>query len=115
MIAGQITRRPGRAGALVAGVLAATTGFTILTGSVATSKLEVAQEVEANFRAAYDILVRPPGTRSSIEDERGLVRPNYLSGQFGGITLDQWERVKQINGVDIAAPIAMLGYAPYWR
>lgn len=43
------------------------------------------------------------------------MRPNYLSGQFGGITLEQWERIKRVDGVDIAAPIAMLGYAPYWR
>jgi predicted ABC-type transport system involved in lysophospholipase L1 biosynthesis ATPase subunit len=70
--------------ALLAGVLAATTGFTVLTGTTATARLEVTGTVDANARAAYDILVRPKGARTSLESDPGLVRPNYLSGQFGG-------------------------------
>ncbi|HEX6686307.1 MAG TPA: FtsX-like permease family protein [Candidatus Limnocylindrales bacterium] len=110
MIGSRLRRRPGRAAALFAGILAATTGFIVLMGGVATSRLQVTQEVETNFRAAYDILVRPPGSRTAIEDERGLVRPNYLSGQLGGITPQQWEQIKQVPGVELAAPIANLGF-----
>ena len=106
----QVRRRAGRATALLLGMLIATTGFTVLTGSTATSRLQVIGTVQDNFRSAYDILVRPTGTRTALEEQRELVRPNFLSGQFGGITLDQYEQVRQIVGVDVAAPIAMIGY-----
>ena len=56
--------RAGRSGALLAGVLVATTGFTVLTGATATGRLEVTGTVDANARAAYDILVRPKGVRA---------------------------------------------------
>jgi putative ABC transport system permease protein len=67
--------------------------------------------VEASYRPAYDILVRPKGSRTSLEDERGLVRPNYLSGLFGGITTEQLQQIRSAQHVEIAAPIAMLGYS----
>lgn len=116
LVGAQLRRRAVRAAALFTGILVATTGFTILTGSVATSKLQVTKTVDANFRAAYDILVRPKAQRSPAEAERDLVRPNSLSGQYGGITTDQWAQIRQIDGVEVAAPIAMLGYAstPKW-
>jgi len=39
-----------------------------------------------------------------------LVRENYVSGIYGGITLAQYEKVEKIPGVQVAAPIAMIGY-----
>ena len=107
----QLRDRAGRSVALLAGVLVATTGFVVLTGATTTSRLEATGTVERNTRAAYDILVRPTGTHTALEPERRLVRPNYLSGIYGGITTGQYERVKAIAGVDVAAPIAMLGYS----
>ncbi|MEV0153647.1 FtsX-like permease family protein [Micromonospora sp. NPDC050686] len=107
----QLRGRTGRSVALLVGVLVATTGFVVLTGATTTSRLAVTGTVERDTRAAYDILVRPQGTRTPLEAERGLVRPNYLSGLFGGITLDQYRQVEAVAGVDVAAPIAMLGYS----
>ncbi|MEV0807556.1 FtsX-like permease family protein [Micromonospora sp. NPDC050200] len=108
---GQLRGRAGRSVALLAGVLVATTGFVVLTGATTTSRLDVTGTVERNTRAAYDILVRPQGTRTPLEAERGLVRPNYLSGLYGGITTAQYDQVQAVAGVDVAAPISMLGYA----
>ncbi|MEU8424826.1 FtsX-like permease family protein [Micromonospora sp. NPDC048835] len=107
----QLRGRAGRSVALLTGVLVATTGFIVLTGATTTSRLDVTGSLERNTRAAYDILVRPQGTRTPLEVDRGLVRPNYLSGLFGGITPAQYEQVKQVAGVDVAAPIAMLGHS----
>ncbi|HYT26429.1 MAG TPA: FtsX-like permease family protein, partial [Actinomycetota bacterium] len=42
--------------------------------------------------------------------DQGLVRQNYLGGIFGGITRRQYEDVKRIPDVEVAAPIANLGY-----
>ncbi|MFF5174870.1 FtsX-like permease family protein [Micromonospora sp. NPDC000089] len=107
----QLRGRAGRSVALLAGVLVATTGFVVLTGATTTSRLAVTGSVERNTRAAYDILVRPQGARTPLEAERGLVRPNYLSGRYGGITTAQYDQVKTVAGVDVAAPIAMLGHS----
>src|SRR5258705_8286173 len=111
MIAAQMPRRAGRTVALLLGVLLATTGFTVLTGSTATSRLIVQGDVNAHSRGAYDILVRPTGTRTALEAQRGLVRANFLAGQHGGITARQWHQIAALDGVQTAAPIAMLGYA----
>ncbi|MCZ7435406.1 ABC transporter permease [Micromonospora sp. WMMC241] len=108
---GHLRGRAGRSVALLVGVLVATTGFVVLTGATTTSRLAVTGTVERNTRAAYDILVRPKGTRTALEAERGLVRPNYLSGSYGGITTAQYDQVKAVEGVDVAAPIAMLGHS----
>ncbi|MET9677785.1 ABC transporter permease [Streptomyces sp. NPDC006482] len=106
----QVRHRAGRSLALVAGVLAATTGFTLLTSTAETSQLRTTGTVNDNFRGAYDILVRPVGSRTAQESGQGLVRPNFLSGQFGGITRDQQDRIARMPGVDVAAPVAMVGY-----
>ncbi|MGY0234050.1 FtsX-like permease family protein [Longispora urticae] len=111
MIWAQLRNRAGRSLALLLGVLVATTGFTVLTGSTETSRLRVTGTLDANARAAYEILVRPKGSRTPLEEQRGLVRPNYLSGLFGGISMAQYEQVRAVSGVELAAPIAMVGYA----
>ena len=107
----QLRGRAGRSVALLAGILVATTGFTVLTCATATGRLEVTGTVDANSRAAYDVLVRPMGSRTPLEAGAGLVRANSLSGQFGGITEQQFDQVRRLAGVEVAAPIAMLGYA----
>jgi putative ABC transport system permease protein len=107
----QLRGRPRRTLALLAGVLVATTGFTVLSASTAVQRLQVQGTVNENARPAYDILVRPKGTRTTMEEQDGLVSPNHLSGTYGGITTRQLEQIRDIGNVEIAAPIAMLGYA----
>lgn len=110
MIWSQLCRRRSRALALAAGILVAATSFTLLTSTVTTSQARTTGIVEGSSRSAYDILVRPPGTETTIERERGLVQANFLSGVFGGITLDQYRRIKDMAGIDVAAPVANIGY-----
>jgi putative ABC transport system permease protein len=100
----------GRAAALVIAVLVAATGFTVLTATARTSQLQVVGTVHAHDRSAYDILVRPPNSRSAAERSEGLVRGDFLSGIFGGITTRQYEQVKAVRGVSVAAPVELVGY-----
>ncbi|WP_196279260.1 FtsX-like permease family protein [Catellatospora vulcania] len=109
MIWSQLRHRAWRTGALFTAVLLATTGFTVLTGTVNTARLQIVGDVDANLRGAYDILVRPKGARTAIEQQRGLVGPNHLSGTFGGITQAQYRAIQAIRGIEVAAPIANLG------
>jgi hypothetical protein len=84
--------------------------FSLLTAATTTSTAQVQGTVARNLRPAYDILVRPPGSTAPLEASKGLVRDNYLSGIFGGITLQQYAQIQKIPGVQLAAPIAMIGY-----
>lgn len=109
----QLRHRRARTAALGGAVLVASVSFVLLSSAATTSDLRVRGSVESNFRSAYDILVRPRGSFTRLERQAGLVRDNYLSGIFGGITLAQYQRIKQIQGVDVAAPIANVGYVMF--
>ncbi|WP_053205066.1 FtsX-like permease family protein [Jiangella muralis] len=105
----QLRAHWGRALALGLGVVAATSVFTVLTGASEVERLEL-RGVVAAAPSPYHILVRPPGTRSDLEAERGLVRPYQLSGQFGGISMAYYDAIRALGGVEVAAPVAMVGY-----
>lgn len=108
-IRSQLVHKFPRVAALGTGVLVAAVGFTLLTSAVDTGALTVQGTINANFRPAYDILVRPASSYTPIERERGLVRSNYLSGMYGGISMSQWHEILDLPGVEVAAPIANIG------
>lgn len=106
----QLRHRRGRSLTLAAGILVAAVSFSLLTAAASTGTARVKNTVNHNFRAAYDILVRPPGSNTELERSAGLVQQNYLSGIFGGISIRQWHKIERVPGVAVAAPIAMIGY-----
>jgi len=106
----QIRHRAGRSAALVVGVALAAASVVVLTSLARTSQIQITGTVERNFRSAYDIVVRPHGTKTPQEADRGLVQGNYLSGLYGGITMRQYHRIAALPGVEVAAPVANLGY-----
>jgi ABC-type lipoprotein release transport system permease subunit len=95
---------------LAFGILVSAVGFTLLSSESSTSALRVAGTIARNWRPAYDILVRPRSSFTRLEKERRLVRVNYLSGIFGGISLHQWHEILDVPGVAVAAPIENIGY-----
>ena len=110
MILAELAFRRGRSLALFGGILVATASFTVLTGATDASRLEVKGTVDERFRTAYDILVRPRGSQLPLERREQLVQQNFLSGIFGGIRMDQFRAIRDIPGVEVAAPIGMVGY-----
>lgn len=106
----QLRFRKRRVLALGAAILVASASFSLLLSTVRTTRLEVVGTVKKNFRPAYDILVRPSDSFTSLEQAERLVRANYLSGIFGGISLDEYRVVRELPGVEVAAPIANVGY-----
>jgi putative ABC transport system permease protein len=106
----QLRFQSGRALALLAGMLVATTAFTVLTAAARAAQVRTIGTVNAHFQPSYDVLVRPAGARSSLERVTGTVQPDFLSGIYGGITMAQWRQIERIPGVQVAAPIAMVGY-----
>jgi hypothetical protein len=106
----QLRFRTVRLIALLVGMLLATTAFTVLTAASRTAQLRTVGTVSAHFVPAYDILVRPKGARTALETQTHTVQPNFLSGIYGGITMAQYRQIAAIPGVQVAAPIAMVGY-----
>jgi len=97
---------------LIIGALIISSGLSYLVGLSETSKGTIVDTLQKRWSASYDIVVRPPGTRS-ITEKLHLLEPNYLSGLSGGISMKQYEKIKALTDVDVAAPIAMIGYAGY--
>ena len=50
------------------------------------------------------------GSRSQAEEQTGLVQPGFLAAVKGGISVDQWHRIQQLQGVKVAAPVAVVGW-----
>ena len=105
-----ITERKARSLLLLVAVLVVSASFGLLLSAAETSKVTVDQNLEKYWRTTYDILVRPPGNRSLIEEKYDLVQTYHLGNILGGISFEQFEAIKRIPGVDVAAPIAMLSY-----
>ncbi|WP_433212556.1 FtsX-like permease family protein [Microtetraspora malaysiensis] len=110
LAARQLRHRVGRTLVLLLGILVAATGFSVLTGTAETQRLDIIGSVKQHYRAQYDILVRPKDSTTAIEQSSGMVRANYLSGIHGGITMEQLKKIRGLDGIEVAAPIAMIGY-----
>lgn len=102
--------RRARSLALVLGLVVSCSAFAVLTGQSEASRLAIRGTVDVNARSAYDILVRPAGSRSASEDASAEVQAGFLAGIRGGITTGQWQQVLHLAGVEVAAPVANIGY-----
>lgn len=93
---------------LVSTLLLSVLSFLVLGASAKTSQVKTTGTV-LGAPAAYDLIVRPPASVTAQERTTRLVRANYLSGVYGGITHEQWHTIQKSAGVQTAAPIAMIG------
>jgi putative ABC transport system permease protein len=77
----QVRFRLARTLALITGVLVAATAFTVLTAASRTAQVRTLGTVSANFKAAYDILIRPKGARTA-EESRNPPSAWYIGGGY---------------------------------
>ncbi len=75
-----------------------------------TMQVKASNILASYWRTAYDILVRPPHTTSLVERQYSLIEGNFLTTLSGGISLDQYKVIQGLPGVEVAAPVAILGY-----
>ena len=99
----------GRAVALAAGMLVAAVAFSLLTASVVVNAADVRGVVKANWRGEYDLLVLPRGSAQTVPAKH-LVQVNYLSASTSGITMSQYQTIAHLPGVQVAAPLEIVGY-----
>lgn len=98
-----------RSGAAAFAITVAVMSLVVLTGTISREHLTVTTTLDSNYRSTYDILVRPAGSATDAEKTLGAVRPNFLTGTYGGITSAQLDAIRAVNGVQVAAPVAVLG------
>ncbi|MFD2171849.1 ABC transporter permease [Tumebacillus lipolyticus] len=82
----------------------------VSVSSLQTTKMTTDQSIASFARGSYDILVRPDQSQNIEEKSDAKVEENYLTGGMGGISLEDNEKIKQISGVEIAAPVSVLGF-----
>jgi hypothetical protein len=98
---------------LIVGALIVSIGLSYLVGITQASNATIVDELKQRWKSSYHIVVRPKDTRSVTED-KNLLEPNYLSGLSSGISLEQYDQIKSMEEIDVAAPIAMIGYMQNW-
>ncbi|MBL4951388.1 ABC transporter permease [Neobacillus sp. OS1-32] len=87
--------------------------YTLVPLGLEQSKTTVAtvnDSIKKYGRGSYDLLVRPPSSRTSIEKKLGMVEENYIGDSKGGISINEWKRIKGDPNIEVAAPVASLGY-----
>lgn len=94
----------------VIGLIIICSGLSTFASAAQSFEVKSSQQVSEHWRGAYDILVRPQNAISQVEMESGLVEGNYLGNPGGGITLEQYHTIQAIDNVEVAAPVAAIGY-----
>lgn len=84
-----------------------TVSYTFST--LANANQKVTQDITDFSRGTYDILIRPAGAQTDLEKRLNLIEENYLGTGDGGITIDEWQTIKNHPKVEVAAPVASIG------
>ena len=80
------------------------------TQYIKETELTVDTVIEKYGRGSYDLLVRPAGSRTSVEKKLGVVEENYIGDSRGGISIKGWRKIQKEADIQVAAPVASLGY-----
>lgn len=94
-------------------ILALSTIFIAVPLSLSTIQqmnASIEQNIEEHARGTFDLLIRPEGSQTNVEQQLNLVEENYLSFNKGGIPLAEWESIRNLETVEVAAPVASIGY-----
>ena len=86
---------------LIAVVLLAVVAVSA-SGIQSAAAVVLQRTLDANWRGAYDILVTAKGAKVGVDS---LLAPNSLGDGAHGMTLAQLGKLRQVPGIDVAAPI----------
>ena len=103
-----LRRQRGRNIAASSGFLLATCALILLSATTQTTVLQANQIISQNWRSTYDLVVLPSQEPVSAMK---TVPADLFEGYDGGISIQQYEQIKKLPGVAVAAPIAYIGYA----
>ncbi|MGI9062065.1 MAG: ABC transporter permease [Ktedonobacteraceae bacterium] len=103
-----LRRQRGRSFLTCAGFLLAACALILLSATTQTTVLQAKQIINKNWRPTYDLVVLPPHTSIPANT---AIPPDQFTAYDGGISIQQYEQIKKLSGVAVAAPIAFISYA----
>jgi hypothetical protein len=102
-----LRRQPGKSALASSGFLLAACALMLLSATTQTTVVRANQIINQNWRPSYDLVVLPPQAHIP---STGIIPNDFLEGYDGGISLEQYQQIKNLPGIAVAAPIAFVGY-----
>ncbi len=102
-----LKRQPGKSALASSGFLLAACALILLSATTQTTVVQANQIISQNWRPTYDLVVLP--SQAQIPADQNLPA-DLLEGYGGGISIQQYEQIKNTPGIEVAAPIAYVGY-----
>jgi hypothetical protein len=102
-----LRRQPGKSALASSGFLLAACALILLSATTQTTLVRANQVISQNWRPTYDLVVLPPQAQIPA-DQR--IPSDLLAGYNGGISVQQYNQVKNLAGIAVAAPISYVGY-----
>src|SRR5947209_5937316 len=100
-------RQPGKSALAGSGFLLAACALILLSATTQTTVVQANQIISQSWRPTYDLVVLPPQVKIPAGQN---VPADFLQGYDGGISMQQYAQIQQLPGVEVAAPIAYIGY-----
>ncbi len=102
-----LRRQPGKSALVSSGFLLAACALILLSATTQTTVVQANQIISQSWRSSYDLVVLPPNAKNP---SRQNIPADFLQSSDGGISMQQYALIKQLSGVEVAAPIAYIGY-----
>jgi hypothetical protein len=100
---------------VLCGALAVVAALAVLkVGAAAPASVQISPSARGTDTArSYDIVVTAAGHGGPGDTGGWTANPAELDSLAGGITVGQYAKIRQLPGVDVAAPLTMVGYIPF--
>jgi hypothetical protein len=102
-----LRRQPGKSALASSGFLLAACALILLSATTQTTVVQANQIISQSWRSSYDLVVLPPQAQVA---SKNTLPADLLEGYDGGISIQQYQQIKNLPGVEVAAPIAFVGY-----
>lgn len=107
-------RRRERLALVLLGIMLVSLASGLAASTARTTQGVLDDELAQHWRSDYDLLIRHPDAVSQLEKDAGFIPSQYQSnaGATGaGISDEQLDIIRRITGVEVAAPLSLVGYA----
>ncbi len=102
-----LRRQPGKSALASSGFLLAACALILLSATTQTTVVQANQIISQSWRSSYDLDVLPPNAQIPSKE---TIPGDLLEGYDGGISIAQYQQIKNLPGVEVAAPVAFVGY-----
>ncbi|MGI9057208.1 MAG: FtsX-like permease family protein [Ktedonobacteraceae bacterium] len=102
-----LRRQPGKNALASGGFLLAACALILLSATTQTTVVQANQIISQSWRSSYDLVVLPSQAHLP---SKNIIPGDLLEGYDGGISMQQYQQIKNLPGIAVAAPIAYIGY-----